>query len=403
MRLWSWLLLAVLAAFAADCLSLGAARFTLRMSPQTALAARPSSADAAAAVAQQRLLRGDAAGAAALARQGVATDPRNLAALRVLGLALAAQNRPAEASGVMRFAGDLSWRDNAVQAWLLQNSVSRGDLSDFVLRADSLLRRADNPATSPVGGMMLAAAQLAPQAVVAPLVERLAARPNWRAPFLFQLGSAPGLDQAARAVLTGLKRGPSPPTPGEFNPFVNRLSAQHQYARAFQDWQVLSAQAGRTPAALIRNGGFEQEPDGSPFDWTLLDNAGATQSRSPATGLEQGVQSLNVQYDGYTNVDLASQLLVLPAGAYALSWRERIDEGDARSLGWTVRCRPLGPVLAQAPPAASAVGTWADRRVSFIVPGTGCPAQMLQLTATPGERRTTLLMQFTGFAVTPNR
>jgi hypothetical protein len=387
------------AGLAAAALTNGASRVLAPVAPSVALMLNRGNSDAALVLAQQQLAINPAA-AEETVRRTIAGDPYNVAALRTLGVIESSRGRPAEAYRAMRLAGDFSWRDGAAESWLMQYAISHGDLRDAVARADSLLRRAEDPDQSPVIGMLAAAVQLAPP-IVEPLAQRLAIMPLWRDRFLVRLGTTPGLEAGARALLRRLRAGPTPPTAPEAAALVYNEVGRHEYAQALSDWRELAPEGRPSGQAAIRDGGFRREPDGSPFMWTLTAGAGADQERTPVRGLGAGAYALNVRYDGYSTPDLASQIIVLPPGTYVLSWRERVDEGDAHTLGWGVTCAVHDILIAQAPPEAGDLQRWRQRRLTFTVPASECDAQRLRLAAVAGDRHTDISVDYTDLAVAP--
>lgn len=82
---------------------------------------------------------------------------------------------------------------------------------------------------------------------------------------------------------------------------------------------------------------------------------------------------MRVLYYGRGNATLASQLLLLPPGAYRLSVPVSGTPAQ-RSLAWTVSCMRGGKKLMELE-----LGSSATAQRTFEVPAADCPAQSLEL------------------------
>ncbi|MBN2338812.1 MAG: hypothetical protein JXP48_09755 [Acidobacteria bacterium] len=85
---------------------------------------------------------------------------------------------------------------------------------------------------------------------------------------------------------------------------------------------------------FIANGGFESDPDGSPFDWRLRPVAGAAAAIVPL----DGKRALRVEFDGTANLAYrhASQDTLTPPGRYRFSARMQ-SEGLTTNRGVGLR------------------------------------------------------------------
>jgi hypothetical protein len=173
---------------------------------------------------------------------------------------------------------------------------------------------------------------------------------------------------------------------------VNRLTADGRYGDALAEWRAAEPAALRD--GLLRDGDFAAAADGTVFTWSPEEGPGASAGAEAAPS--GGGRALRVEYDGYSTPTLPRQMLVLPAGAYSLRWRELPAQGGgADALAWSIRCADDGRLLARSRAAAGA-GGWTDARLTFETRPPGCAAQWLQLTASPGERRTTIVRWYGG-------
>ena len=104
--------------------------------------------------------------------------------------------------------------------------------------------------------------------------------------------------------------------------YLELLLRKGEHEPALQDWvEWLGPRAGDYPKRnRIYNGGFENEPSGSPLDWRIRPMEGVEAARD-LTRAREGRASLKLIFPGTANLNYShvSQLLVLPAGRYRLS------------------------------------------------------------------------------------
>ena len=317
-------------------------------------------------------------------------DPLNPDALRTLALARARAGRTDEADGLFAFIGRRTWRDGPAQVWLFQRRIQEGRFDAAVENIDALLRRDANGEARPaLFGLMVEAAAIVEARPS--VVRRLDAAPWWRTDFLQTLASK-GEAPTASAVLLSLSEGPTPPTPTEYAPLVQRLVREGDYAGALGLWRQVARPRAAANAA-IRDTDFSGPSDTTPFTWSVADGVGATSVFEPPTGLR-------VDYDGFSLPALPAQLLVLPPGRYEITWREADESHGAARVDWRVRCAPSGAILAKAGDWLTNAGSWQDRSMVAEIPATGCGAQWLELAAQPGERRSETTQRFSAIRLT---
>jgi hypothetical protein len=306
------------------------------------------------------------------ARAALTHDPLDVTALRDLGLALDQASDPETADQILSLASRLGWRDGPTQAWLFARRLEQGRFAEALLHADALLRR------DPDGAM---AARLFPILIAATgtdaarsaMIARLEDAPPWRPAFLRALAGARDL-APARAILLALKAGPTPPPPQDVAPYIQRLVAEADDARALADWRTL-------------NGGHETgPPDGTPFTWSEIQGEGAASEIAALPG-GAGQSALRVAYDGYALPTLPRRLLALAPGPHHLGFHQWIQTGqpDPR-MRWRIRCDRAAKPLAEATPPPAGAG-WNPVSLDFTVPDAGCGGQWLELDPEPGERR----------------
>ena len=145
---------------------------------------------------------------------------------------------------------------------------------------------------------------------------------------------------------------------------VQTLINGGDYRRARVAWErIAGAGAGR--AELIHDTDFSDASSPPPFNWQLT---------SSTVGLaERQKGRLHVLFYGNEDGTLASQLLLLPPGAYRMSMRLLGDPGRAHALTWSLWCDK-----APQPVASVTLDSAAARGWQFDVP-VGCAAQWLKL------------------------
>lgn len=332
----------------------------------------PWSSRAWSARADDLLERGDAQGAAEAARRALAISPIDGRAIRVLGLVEEANGRREAAEHLMTAGGALGWRDRPTQLWLVRESLAAGDAAVAMQRMDALLRQAGD-----AGDLLAALRALAVQDDVrAELAARLVTRPPWRVPFFSGARRLPP-DQAAahERLLLALAAGSAPPDRHEVRPFVADLVAQGEARRAHALWRrTTGADAG------LSDGGFDaasaERGRQSPFEWRPTRLPGAVVSFAVPDAPVDG-RAMRVRTDGIASGSAVEQMLLLPPGHYALTYRARGEEpGALAGFGWTLACgaAPPGPVTVRDDGAPG----WRTARGAVSI-GVGCAVQRLAL------------------------
>ncbi|HEX3408445.1 MAG TPA: hypothetical protein VHS81_14510 [Caulobacteraceae bacterium] len=366
--------------------------------PELAVLTQGGSSDAVAQLARYRLQTRDPSGAARLAKKALLLSPLNARALTTYGLAMDAQRQTAVAGRVMTLAGQLGWRDLITQVWLFRRDLLAADFKDAFDHADALMRRVPSP-PAPVLRILAVAARN-PNAI-GPLADRLAANPSWRAPFFVYLGAyeKPPATDVTGALLARLETGPSRPTDDEIGFYLAALAVQGKYQEAEAAWRQLTPGA---PGGYVHNGDFERPARPTPFDWWLRSGVGWTASIDNSPDPTHG-HALRIDYDGVSAPIPLRQLVVLPPGGYRLSGR-MLDAGDGGSAGfaWRVACAgaDAGP-LAKVPSPPGAPGQWRTFSADFIVPASGCPAQLLDLAADRGDVQKDITLWYDDLAIAP--
>lgn len=319
--------------------------------------------------------------AASLARDALALAPFNVRALRVVGLTEARAGREPIADEILTLAGNWSLRDDPAHAWLVEYRLRRGDYASSFAHADTLARRREDIRPQIFRLFTLAAATDTARAL--PEVARLLdARPPWRQSYFDSLYvSGEGLQVAANLAVL-LQRGKAPLSNEELTQFYQHLLDKGQLEAA----RTVRAHLNRPPPAAVSNGGFDDPEAPRPFQWTLAQEAGAVVEIVP-DDIRPSDPALRIDYDGYSIVQFADQLLFLAPGRYRLTAEARAESGDPSGrIFWSMTCSPGDLNILSVPAVAASAAVWTPISAQFTVPA-GCPGQQLKLVGRGEDRR----------------
>lgn len=359
-----------------------------RAPPEIAVRAAPGSALVLRRAAEAEFAAGEKdkdarryGNAAALAREALARAPFNVRALRVIGLTEARAGREAAADDLLTLAGNWSLRDDPAHAWLVEHRLKRGDYASAFAHADTLVRRREDIRPQVFRLFTVAATQDAARAL--PEIARLMdARPPWRQAYLDSLfGTVEGLQTAANLAVL-LQRGKAPLTNQELAQVYLHLLEKGQVDAV----RTIRARLNRPPAAAVSNGGFGDAAAPQPFQWRLGQEAGAV-VEIVADEVRPSDPALRIDYDGYSTVMFAEQLLFLTPGRYRLTAEARAEAGEpGQRLLWSLTCSPGDLRILSAPAVARSAPVWTPVSTEFTVPA-ACPGQWLRIESRGGDRR----------------
>ncbi|MGS1016269.1 hypothetical protein [Allosphingosinicella humi] len=173
---------------------------------------------------------------------------------------------------------------------------------------------------------------------------------------------------------------------------LDSLVVKGEIRRAHSLWAYFLGE--KLPAGLgIYDPQFERRRGALPFNWSFLGSGSGVAEPTKS-------KSLDVQYYGRDNADLARQLLVLTPGQYRFTFRAAGDTPQAGSgLAWEIKCSNAEVPLVQ-------IGL---RKVSyagqsfagnFVVPPSGCAGQWLTLSGTAREFPTSEAVTISGLGLT---
>lgn len=154
-------------------------------------------------------------------------------------------------------------------------------------------------------------------------------------------------------------------------PLLNTLTGAGKYAEARSIWAKMTG-ARLAPGQLLYDASFTDPISPPPFNWILSSSTVGLAERQPDGRLHLIFYG---QEDGF----LASEMLLLPPGAYRLSMQLLGDPARAHNLTWSIWCdKTLEPV------ASVTLDVAATRGWRFEVPR-DCPAQWLKLSGVSSD------------------
>jgi len=152
---------------------------------------------------------------------------------------------------------------------------------------------------------------------------------------------------------------------------LQSLTAAGQYSKAHAIWASVAgvrAEAG----ALLFDAAFDSPKPPPPFNWALTSSTVGLAERQPG-------HRLHVIFYGSDDGVLASQLLLLPPGAYRLRFQLAGGATHPEALSWSIRCDKAPAQL-----SSVAVDTASAHGWTFQIPA-GCGAQWLELSGRSGD------------------
>jgi hypothetical protein len=363
----------------------------IRIAPESPLVLRRA--------AEAELAAGRTDNAAALGREALHHSPFDVRALRVVGLTEARAERLGRADEILTLAGNWSLRDDPAHAWLVEYRLRRGDYASAFAHADTLARRREDIHPQLFHLFTVAAAE-DPQRVLPVLTRLLAARPPWRSTFLSSLYDADGGLQVVANLAILLQSSRAPFARVELQEFYGQMMGRGQ----IETIKTVRARLNRPRTdAAVTNGGFDDQAAPEPFQWTLIQKAGAV-AQVLADDTDKGNPALRVEYDGYSTANIARQQTFLSGGRYRLRSQSRTEAGEpVGRMEWTVTCAVRGETLASAP-AVPTTGAgkneWVNSTVDFSV-SSACPTQWLELRGLPLDRRAPMVVWFDQVTIIP--
>jgi hypothetical protein len=364
-----------------------------RAPPAIAIRLSPSSPEVLRRAAEVELQAGRGKNAADLANESLARAPFNARAMRVRGLVEAQSGNDQRADEILTLAGNWSLRDDPAHAWLVEHRLRRGDYMSSFAHADTLARRRSDLLPS-LFRLFTTAVALDNRAMPA-LLRILAARPPWRGSYLDYLHEDDTGATVLASLAVNLERSNGRFNELEMQQLYGTWASRGQFAAIRQVRERLN----RPPLAVaIQNSNFENGSDGPlyPFGWRLGGGPGLSISVLE-DDLDEANSAARIEYDGFGSGVFADQLLMLNPGHYTLAGQRRTETPlDDMRVFWRIACLDGGPnILTTSRETLAAEDSgWQPFTTSFTVPAMQCSVQSLRLEASPGDRRTSIILWF---------
>lgn len=314
-----------------------------------------------------------------LSRAAIFRDPTYAPAIRTLGMAVLTQGPAEPARALLHQSARISKRDLPTRLWLIEERVAANDIRGALHHYDIALRTSED--AKPLLFPILARASGDP-AVVEPLADLLADQPAWAFYFVPNL-LAQGPDKRNLIRILGrLSQRGALPRRELMQSFIQSLGEHHDFELAWQAY-LLAQPRERQNRRMLRNGDFERDNPFPPVDWQLSNNAdlSVARERIPDAGREGAAITF---LPGSTEERVIWQLVDLPPGRYRFSGRAGAVAAGVAPY-WLVYCaggRQDASLLRLAVPESATVVAYES---GFVVPTSGCPAQIVALVSPAGE------------------
>lgn len=319
----------------------------------------------------------DVAGARRIATEALAESPLNVRPLSVLARGATAEQNAAKEAEFRNLIAERTLRDFPTLLWQFEQQANRQDYPAMMETADAMLRQ-NTAVPAALYVMNRMTVLMADEKARAPMAAKLSKPSTWRRSFL-DTAARKG-DINAFPELMYLIQPDNPIRVGtSWNLYFNRLIPNGASRMAYAVWVGLIDLDEAGALGLIYNGGFEAEPTGLPFDWTITPARGMEIVRDPDIHVE-GAASLKVTFGGgETNFNNVQQTLILDPGRYRLSGQVRMDDlRNARGMRLALYCYRPGPGLLAESPLFSGTSDWKRFAVDFEVPPQFCDYQTLR-------------------------
>jgi len=306
-----------------------------------------------------------------MATQLFSRMPLNPDAQAYLALVAAAKGDTPRARALMELALRSDGRSVRPRLWLIDHALRHRDYPTAVALLDRLITVIPSRRAQTVAAM---AAIVRDPASHPAITKMLATNPVWREDFLYAVNQQ-GMPPDAIFRLTAQNSAKASAL-FEQSALLQTLLKNHEYERAYLAWINFLPETSLKQVGAIYDTEFANLAGPAPFNWQLLNSPdGSAEFRAP--------RGLTASYLGAAPATLAQQTILLSPGRYRLS---TIASGrdEYNQLAWVIACERGGD-----PVVTTRLLKLSDGRQKyssmFQIPASGCEAQQLALTGTPGE------------------
>ncbi len=303
----------------------------------------------------------------ALARRALARDATLPGAIELRALAA----HPREQAHLFALSDAISRRSLGTHLWLIQRAVDRGDVASALNEFDLALRTSS---AAPATLFPILAGASSDPALVHPIARLLDRPTEWRMMFLHYAATHADAASGAAAIMLSMRDRAAIAAEGVDRMLVGTLVAGRDYALARR---VAEHFGHVVKDELIADPDFADPTRIFPFGWHLSDKGEAGAARGAIGGRD--VLAWRTMPGGAGTV--ASQLLMLPAGHYALATRTARSAASTTPI-WTITC--ADPARGQIALLLQPADAGASARTVFTVPPE-CGAQWIALMLRPSD------------------
>lgn len=318
--------------------------------------------------------------AEALARTLIRAAPIEPESTAILGSARLGLGDATGAERAFLVAGQFGWRTPITQYYWMREALAVGDSRVASLRLDAMLRQ--DPKLVAVRDLMdpLEATEAGRQA----LAQRLVGSPPWLELYVSSVFDLPVAVINARAdVVDRMAALGAPLGCKGAGPLVTALVNHNQALRARRMWQQQCPDASKGLLADPDFANLQVHNSFSPFDWVVIGDSNVSLSLSNP---EDGGRHLVLASSASFTRKILNQMVILPPGAYRLSWQAKTDRGQPSSrIAAAASCQPDAADWLEAR-GDPTTGTFT---ADFVV-DQSCPARWIGFAILPGSETLSL-------------
>lgn len=276
-----------------------------------------------------------------LATEAYRASPLQLPALAVIAEARRTGEGRATRRNLLELAGQLSRRNSAITAQLVELAAQRQDEKSFVAWLSRAALTSNHQRDTYVGAMALGTAR--PGAVEA-LTPVLGANPAWADFYWLAVTKVP--DSLVNASKVRIAIAGKPWNRAEITDNDRRLLRALVNRREFDAARMVSealSPATKRPGGagnLLANASFARQPELPPFDWELA------ASGDLGTTVMEKEKALMISAIGGARGRAARQLVALPGGTYDLGWKLSGTAAEQSNLAVRIACAEAGGAAA---------------------------------------------------------
>ena len=273
-------------------------------------------------------------------------------------------------------AARYTMRDSRTQLTAVNIALQKKQYDDAFFHLDGLLR-----ARPDLGQQFYAtlAALISSNEALPALTRVLAASPPWRRNLLSFLAQEPQGWPVMQRLFESLRKAGDETPASEMRLLLSSLESQGNFEQAYFVWLDSLDASGLARVQNIFDGGFDMEPQGLYFDWTLrpAKNAQIDVLNRPGNSTNRALRLDFANYQGaFSHV---TQYLRLTPGQYVLRYDMQVQNLSAtRGLVWRLRCVETKTVFGESAEIV-ANGPWTSANALVTVPDANCATQLLQL------------------------